>query len=968
MDFLSLLTSHEAAGFFITLGVQSILISITGLVLIKMLSKKPAPLRSLVCAAAIIAMGLLIVIFTGVRLADISWQSKPNPVIEQKTISDVIPVLKQDEQLPIQYKPSPIEPAQFPITQSYTPLINDTGYSTPALAHFPYSISLSSTLIILINILGFIWIIGVLFQLSRLGYGLIVVRMFKNSLEAVNDSSFNNMLNNIAVTLFRKGRIVPRLYRSSLIESPMAIGFIHPAIIIPEKLLDTMSDNELKSILLHEMAHIYHYDQITGIIKRFVIAFHWWNPFVYIINREHEQAREEVSDNYVLNELSPADYSRCLMNLAEKVSLISNIPFASGMAGKGFNLIKRVEQILSSKRSNAMNTGLSFKTIVFVCIAVLTFSIAGIHARVKSVEFNNTAKELLEPIQVINIVSITKEDQKPVQENILEPKAVNEADNLQSIPNTETMPQKELSNNQVQENKESVIVMASIDTKAMNKIEKPIDLASIQSSDEPELIKDLAENLVLAQNETAEYPDLKSAAVPDNAISNVTPEDAANDPKEQDIDTAIAEISRQIELNESDAGLYMLRGNLHMDKQDYEQAINDYTKAIDINPGDAAAYNNRGLAYVNMWEEIIYPQQAYMNKEEFEKAMKDNKQAQKDFFKQFMRNWKWADKLFFEKAIKDYKQAIKKDPENINAYINRGNAYFAKQSYKKAISDYTRAIKIDPEFSLAYINRGIAYFADNSFSNAIKDFSKAIELGGRDAGNYLFRGNAYYSNGELWQAINDYSKVLEINPDLINAYDNRGMAYEDMGELDKAIYDYSKAIEIISKNPDTNINPNFYSKVIQKPFSYYTSHVYFLNPPYDYNDRYGDYYNRRDTRYNHDQVINTLFIVMGPLASYIKRGLAYDKKGQLDKAISDFSRVIEIDPNNALAYLYRSKIYRKMGNEVEYKNDLNMVKKYSNEYNDLHEPNNRQGYWEGSPDSSYHFLKEYLRTETDLWR
>ena len=934
MDFLSLLTSHEAAGFFITLGVQSILISITGLVLIKMLSKKPAPLRSLVCAAAIIAMGLLIVIFTGVRLADISWQSKPNPVIEQKTISDVIPVLKQDEQLPIQYKPSPIEPAQFPITQSYTPLINDTGYPTPALAHFPYSISLSSTLIILINILGFIWIIGVLFQLSRLGYGLIVVRMFKNSLEAVNDSSFNNMLNNIAVTLFRKGRIVPRLYRSSLIESPMAIGFIHPAIIIPEKLLDTMSDNELKSILLHEMAHIYHYDQITGIIKRFVIAFHWWNPFVYIINREHEQAREEVSDIYVLNELSPADYSRCLMNLAEKVSLISNIPFASGMAGKGFNLIKRVEQILSSKRSNAMNTGLSFKTIVFVCIAVLTFSIAGIHARVSAVKNDDTVWVIPEPVKEVNPVEITKEDQTPIQENVPEPKAVNEADNLQSIPNTETMPQKELSNNQVQENKESVIVMASIDTKAMNKIEKPIDLASIQSSDEPELIKDQAENPVLAQNETEENPDLNSAAVPDNAISTVIPEDAAIDTKKVDIDSAIADLNRQIELNDSDARLYILRGNHYMDKQDYEQAIKDYTKAIKINPDDAAAYNNRGLAYVNASKE------RYANRSEYINQVKS--WANKEGYKQRMKRDKQADQ-FFKKAIKDYKKAIKIDPVNINAYINRGNAYFAKQSYPQAIADYTRAIKIDPQYSSAYLSRGIAHLHSilngRKISKVIKDFSKVLDLDGPDAGTYLLRGNAYYTDGEYRQAIDDYSKALEINPDLINAYNNRGTAYEDIGELDKAINDYCKAIEIISERPDAFINPILYPKAGQDFNSLIINSTRSV-PKYVFKD-----YGPASRRFAN---ILKNYMVVESLASYINRGLAYEKKGQLDKAISDFSRVIEKDPNNALAYLYRSEIYRKMGNEVEYKNDLNMTKKYSNEYYLLRTQIDRQDYWEGA--------------------
>ncbi|NLD36639.1 MAG: M56 family metallopeptidase, partial [Desulfatiglans sp.] len=268
MDFLSLLSSHEAAGFFITLAGQSILISITGLVLLKLLSKKTAPLRSLVCAATIIAMGLLIVIFIGARLSDISWQMEPTPVIEQETTSNFISVPYQYEPLPVaslpnvSSKPLQIEPVPHIVIQPYIPQNIDTAYMTPNLEHSPYSISLSSTVITIINMLGLIWIIGVLFQLFRLGYGLILVKKFKRSIEAIKDISFNNMLSNIAATLFRKGRLVPRLYRSSLIESPMAIGFIHPAIIIPEKLFTTLTDNELKSILLHEMAHIYHYDQV----------------------------------------------------------------------------------------------------------------------------------------------------------------------------------------------------------------------------------------------------------------------------------------------------------------------------------------------------------------------------------------------------------------------------------------------------------------------------------------------------------------------------------------------------------------------------------------------------------------------------------------------------------------------------------------------------------------------------------
>ena len=85
--------------------------------------------------------------------------------------------------------------------------------------------------------------------------------------------------------------------------------------------------------------------------------------------------------------------------------------------------------------------------------------------------------------------------------------------------------------------------------------------------------------------------------------------------------------------------------------------------------------------------------------------------------------------------------------------------------------------------------------------------------------------------------------------------------------------------------------------------------------------------------------------------------MAYADMGELDKAISDFSRVIEITPNHALAYLYRSEVYRKMGNEVEYKIDLNMAKKYgykSKLTTEEYERLSRKGYWEGSPDDYYY--------------
>ena len=59
---------------------------------------------------------------------------------------------------------------------------------------------------------------------------------------------------------------------------------------------------------------------------------------------------------------------------------------------------------------------------------------------------------------------------------------------------------------------------------------------------------------------------------------------------------AVADYTKAIEINPSDADLYYYRGGAKEDLKDYQGAIADYTKAIEINPSDADWYSFRGFA------------------------------------------------------------------------------------------------------------------------------------------------------------------------------------------------------------------------------------------------------------------------------------------------------------------------------------------------------------------------------------
>jgi beta-lactamase regulating signal transducer with metallopeptidase domain len=363
MSIASLLESPALTSLLVTLAAQSILISILGMLAMKWLGRKSAPVRGLVCAGAIAALCLVFVVSIGFQMSGVSWhKSDLNEIWEKAPAQN--------------NRPMP-EPQTAVTPRVQTP-------SSPAVVVLDNSkrMRMYRSAGLFINAFGFIWAGGFLFLLLKLGYGLVFLQGFRFGLARVEDGKFDGLVQAVAGA-FRKKRL-PELYTSPKMESPITIGLLNPIVILPEKLQSTLSETELKSILLHELAHIYHFDHVVGVIKRIVLAAHWWNPLAYRINAEHDMAREEVSDNYVLSELNPKEYSQCLAALAEKVSLISSFPAAAGMAGRRFSLVKRVETILSQKRSLAMRTSLNLKLMTFAVCAILTLFIAGLHGQVNT--------------------------------------------------------------------------------------------------------------------------------------------------------------------------------------------------------------------------------------------------------------------------------------------------------------------------------------------------------------------------------------------------------------------------------------------------------------------------------------------------------------------------------------------------------------------------------------------------------
>ncbi|MDI6751771.1 MAG: tetratricopeptide repeat protein, partial [bacterium] len=125
----------------------------------------------------------------------------------------------------------------------------------------------------------------------------------------------------------------------------------------------------------------------------------------------------------------------------------------------------------------------------------------------------------------------------------------------------------------------------------------------------------------------------------------------------------------------------------------------------------------------------------------------------------------------------DYDLIFELDPEDADAYYNRGVVYDDIGDYDLAIKDFTQAIKLDLKNAAAYNSRGLAYDDKGDDDLAIKDFTQAIELNPKYADAYLNRGVVYYYKGDYDLAIKDFTQVIELNPKYADAYLNRGVVY-----------------------------------------------------------------------------------------------------------------------------------------------------------------------------------------------
>lgn len=232
----------------------------------------------------------------------------------------------------------------------------------------------------------------------------------------------------------------------------------------------------------------------------------------------------------------------------------------------------------------------------------------------------------------------------------------------------------------------------------------------------------------------------------------------------------------------------------------WDDGIKKILSSIGIRSQDGESWNNKGIA---LTEQFKYDEALRC----FDKALELNPQdariwSRKGGVLYHMCKYDWA--------ITAYKRATDLEPDCAVHCIHYAEAWYKKGlallKGDGALQAYDSAIKLNPLFVEAWRDKGLAFYFSSKHDEALRCIGKALELNPQDAKAWDLKGDVFYIQEKYDEAILAYNRAAELDPSYamdvnINAIKCKGMVLLEQGKYDEAILAFDKVIESNPNDP-----------------------------------------------------------------------------------------------------------------------------------------------------------------------
>jgi beta-lactamase regulating signal transducer with metallopeptidase domain len=149
---------------------------------------------------------------------------------------------------------------------------------------------------------------------------------------------------------------------------PGVVGLLKPVLLLPEGILDRLTESQLEAVLAHELCHVRRRDNLFAAIHMIVEAVFWFHPLVWWIGARLVEERERACDEDVLSlGNQPRIYADAILNVC-RLYVESPLVCVSGVTGS--DIKRRIEAIMTNRGIQTLNRAKKVLLATAGCIAV----------------------------------------------------------------------------------------------------------------------------------------------------------------------------------------------------------------------------------------------------------------------------------------------------------------------------------------------------------------------------------------------------------------------------------------------------------------------------------------------------------------------------------------------------------------------------------------------------------------------
>jgi beta-lactamase regulating signal transducer with metallopeptidase domain len=194
-------------------------------------------------------------------------------------------------------------------------------------------------------------------------------------------------------------RTVPRAPEVLLLSAPddsepAAFGIARWTIVLPPRAAFDLTEDELRALLAHELAHLVRGDSLWLCISRTLCSCLAFQPLNHLARREWQRTAEFLCDNWAVNRTgAPLALARCLTEVASWQLTGPASAAILAATGRKSGLVDRIERLLDARPACESRNELRDRRRTALTGAVVLAILACCAPRVQLVAAGNVARE-----------------------------------------------------------------------------------------------------------------------------------------------------------------------------------------------------------------------------------------------------------------------------------------------------------------------------------------------------------------------------------------------------------------------------------------------------------------------------------------------------------------------------------------------------------------------------------------------